>query len=186
MAEARATPETEEKTPPPLHRILEAFLFVGDGPLSAERAALAVRGLDHATYLTAIEQLSREYREQGRPFRIEADDKGHRLALRPPFQGLRQKLHGDARVARLAPAALDVLALVAYRQPASKSEVDALRGADSGALLRQLVRRGLIAVVQRGDAVGREVAYGTTARFLELFQLRSLDDLPRTQDLQQI
>jgi segregation and condensation protein B len=79
-----------------------------------------------------------------------------------------------------------VLALVAYRQPATKQEVETLRGADSGALLRQLVRRGLVAVLQRADADRREVAYGTTPRFLELFGLRSLDDLPQTQDLQKL
>ena len=79
-----------------------------------------------------------------------------------------------------------MLALVAYRQPATKMEIDSLRGVESGALLRQLVRRGLIAVVQRGDAERRDVAYGTTGRFLELFGLGSLEDLPRTQDLQQL
>ena len=79
-----------------------------------------------------------------------------------------------------------MLALVAYRQPASKQEIDTLRGADCGSLLRQLVRRGLIAVVHRGDADRREVTYGTTPRFLELFQLRSLDDLPQTQELQRL
>jgi segregation and condensation protein B len=95
-------------------------------------------------------------------------------------------LHGRQREARLSPAAIDVLALVAYRQPATRQEIDNLRGADSGALLRQLVRRNLIAVVQRGDGQHREVSYGTTPRFLELFQLQSLDDLPQTQDLQRL
>jgi segregation and condensation protein B len=79
-----------------------------------------------------------------------------------------------------------VLALVAYRQPATKQEVDSLRGYDSGSLLRQLVRRGLIAIVQRADAAQREVAYGTTPRFLELFGLTNLDDLPQTEDLQKL
>jgi len=74
--------------------------------------------------------------------------------------------------------------LVAYRQPATKQEIDSLRGAESGALLRQLVRRNLIAIVHRAESDRREVAYGTTGRFLELFGLNSLDDLPRTQDLQ--
>ncbi len=96
------------------------------------------------------------------------------------------KLYGATREARLSPAAIDVLALVAYRQPATKPEIDSLRGADSGALLRQLVRRGLIAVVHRGEAGHREVSYGTTARFLEMFGLSSVEDLPQTQDLQRL
>ena len=85
----------------------------------------------------------------------------------------------------MSPQALDALALVAYRQPVTRQEVDSLRGADSLALLRGLVRLGLIAV-QRGEAAQKEVCYGTTARFLRLVGLRSLDDLPRTQDLQKI
>ena len=88
--------------------------------------------------------------------------------------------------ARLSAASIDVLALVAYRQPTTKQEIDTLRGTDCGSLLRQLVRRGLVAVLHRGDADRREVTYGTTARFLELFKLRSLDDLPQTQDLQRL
>ena len=108
------------------------------------------------------------------------------LALRPRYRGVVEKLYGGVREARLSTAAVDVLAIVAYRQPATKAEVDAARGAESGALLRQLVRRGLVQVVYRGDAEHREVSYGTTARFLELFGLQSLEDLPRTNDLQQL
>ncbi len=106
--------------------------------------------------------------------------------MKPRYRGVLEKLYGTAREARLSTAAVDVLALVAYRQPATKAEIDSLRGAESGALLRQLVRRGLVAVVRRADAEQRDVAYGTTARFLELFGLTSLEDLPRTQDLQQL
>ena len=106
--------------------------------------------------------------------------------LRPRFRPMVQKLYGGTQEARLSTAAVDVLALVAYRQPATKQEIDGLRGSDSGALLRQLVRRGLVAVVHRGDSAQREVTYGTTPRFLELFRLRSLDDLPQTQDLQKL
>ncbi len=95
-------------------------------------------------------------------------------------------LYGSAREVQLSQPAIDVLSLVAYRQPATKQEIDTCRGAESASLLRQLVRRGLIAVVQRGEADQKEVAYGTTPKFLEFFGLKSLEDLPRTEDLQQI
>src|SRR5262249_52208155 len=124
------------------------------------------------------------YRSQGRPYLIQAQEQGYVLTLRPKFRAVADRLYGSVREARLSPQAVDVLALVAYRQPATKQEIDSLRGAESGALLRQLVRRNLITIVHRGEAGQREVAYGTTARFLELFGLSSLDDLPRTQDLQ--
>jgi segregation and condensation protein B len=93
------------------------------------------------------------------------------------------------REARLSPAAIDVLALVAYRQPATKQEIDSIRGTESGHLLRQLVRRRLIDIVHRTESLlekKREVSYGTTERFLELFGLKSLEDLPQTQDLQKL
>jgi segregation and condensation protein B len=173
-----------ESPPAPL-RILEALLFVGGPPLTAVRAAEIVRGLTPAQFQEAVDALNRDYRRQGRPYTIVSQGPGHVLTLRPHFRGVIDKVYGGVREARVSTAALDVLSLVAYRQPATKQEIDSLRGAESGGLLRQLVRRGLIAVVHRGEAGHREVSYGTTPRFLELFGLRGLDDLPRTQDVQQ-
>jgi segregation and condensation protein B len=179
-------PPGEAASPPPLLRIVEALLFVGGAPLTPERAGEAVRGLTPDQFREAVDTLNRGYRRQGRPYRIHAQGKGYVLDLCTRFRRVREKLYGTTREARLSPAAIDVLSLVAYRQPATKQEIDSLRGAESGSLLRQLVRRGLIAVVHRGDSAQREVSYGTTARFLELFRLRSLDDLPQTQDLQRL
>jgi segregation and condensation protein B len=184
-----APPETSAPvaaSPPPLKRILEALLFVGGPPLTGQRAGEAVRGLTPAQFAQALDDLNRDYRQQGRPYAIRSQDQGYVLALRPRYRPVLEKLYGTTREARLSPQAIDVLALVAYRQPATKQEIDSLRGAESGALLRQLVRRGLVAVVQRADSNQREVAYGTTPRFLELFGLTSLEDLPQTQDLQKL
>jgi segregation and condensation protein B len=176
---------TESAAPPPPLRIVESLLFVGGAPLTAVRACEAVRGLTAEQFTQAIDDLNRDYRRQGRPYRIQARDQGYELVLRPRFRGVVDHLYGSTREARLSPTALDVLALVAYRQPITKPEVDSLRGGESGGSLRQLVRLGLISV-QRGDANRREVCYGTTPRFLDVFQLRGLDDLPRTQDLQRL
>lgn len=175
-----------EAVPPPVPRIVEALLFVGGAPLTAERACETVRGLTPEQFREAIEALNRAYRQQGRPYRAQLQERGYVLALQPRYRPVLEKLYGGTRTARLSPQAIDVLALVAYRQPATKQEIDSLRGADSGSLLRQLVRRGLVAVVHRGDSARHEVTYGTTPRFLELFRLRSLDDLPQTQDLQRL
>jgi segregation and condensation protein B len=179
---APAPPET----PPPAVRIVEALLFTGGAPLTAALACDLVRGLTPEGFAEALDALNQDYRRQGRPYLIQPQGDGYVLTLRPRYRKVIERLHGGPREARLSAPALDVLALVAYRQPATKQEVDSLRGAESGSLLRQLVRRGLIAVVQRADATQREVAYGTTGRFLELFGLGSLEDLPRTQDLQQL
>jgi segregation and condensation protein B len=183
---ATPPPNAQPGVPPVPKRIVEAFLFVGGAPLTADKAAEAIRGLTATQFQEAIAELNRDYRQQGRPYVIQAKDHGYVLALRPRFRTVIDKLYGGIREARLSQQAVDVLSLVAYRQPVTRHEVDGLRGAESGALLRQLVRRGLIAVVSRGQANQREVAYGTTPRFLELFGLRNLDDLPQTQDLQRL
>jgi segregation and condensation protein B len=172
--------------PPSLLRLVEALLFVGGAPLTVERAVDAIRGLTPGQFTEAIAALNRDYRRQGRPYVVQAQAQNYSLVLRTRYHFVLERLYGQAREARLSPAAIDVLSLVAYRQPVARQDIDSIRGADSAALIRQLVRRNLIAVVQRGEAGRREVFYGTTARFLELFQLSSLDDLPQTADLQRL
>jgi segregation and condensation protein B len=173
-----------EAAPPPLERIIEALLFVGGAPLTAARACEAVRSLSPEQFTNAIATLNKAYQGQARPYRIQLRAQGYELALRPAFRTIKERLYGANRAARLSQPAVETLALVAYRQPVTRQEVDSLRGADSLGLLRQLVRLGLISV-QRGTSQD-EVCYGTTTRFLDHFGLRSLDDLPRTQDLQKM
>lgn len=176
----------ESEVPPAPLQIIEAMLFVGGPPLKAERACEIIRGLTPEQFREAIDVLNRVYRLQSRPYHVAASEAGYTLAVRPRYRSIREKLFGGPREARLTQAALDVLALVAYRQPAAKAEIDSVRGVDSGHVLRQLVRLGLIAVVQRAEAKLREVSYGTTQRFLDLFNLRGLDDLPQTGDPQRL
>lgn len=175
-----AAPTPAEPPPSPL-QIIEAMLFVGGPPLTAEKACSAVRGLTPEQFRELADELARKYRRQNRPYAVVARQDGYVLAVKPAFRDLREKLYGGPREARLSQPALDTLSLIAYRQPLTKPEVDSLRGADSAAILRQLVRLGLIAVT-RGDADQKSVRYGTTPRFLELFGLASLDDMPRLSD----
>jgi len=180
----RSPMQKSSDPPPPVERLVEAMLFVGGPPLTAEHARAAVRGLTAEQFREAVDALNRSYRAQGRPYAVRQSGEGFTLAVKPAYRAVREKLFGGPREARLSQPALDVLALVAYRQPVAKAEVDAVRGLDSGAILRQLVRLGLAAVVRRGDAGRRDVAYGTTPRFLDLFGLASPDDLPRLGDTQ--
>jgi segregation and condensation protein B len=179
------TPNTKHPppAPPPApEQIVEAMLFVGGHPLTPATACAAVRGLTPEAFQTAVDTLNRRYRSQNRPYLVQPRDGGYVLAVLPAYRGLRERLFGGPREARLSPQAVDVLSLVAYRQPVGKAEVDAVRGMDSGSVLRQLVRLGLIAVQHRAEAGSREVRYGTTPRFLQLFGLGSLDELPRLGD----
>ena len=161
--------------PPPLERIIEAMLFVGGPPLTFARAAEVIRSLNQEQYLAVLAHLTHLYRVQGRPYTIVPRDQGHEMTLRPDYRAVRERLTGGPRETRLSAAAQDTLALIAYRQPLSRDEIDALRGADSLAALRQLVRLGLI-VLGRGE---QGATYTTTTRFLREFGLTSLDDLPR-------
>ncbi len=184
-APAARVPAPDE-TPPSPEQIIEAMLFVGGPPLSVQAACSAIRGLTSERFLIAIDTLTRNYRLQRRPCSIQFRESGYSLEVMPAFRGLRERLLGGPREARLSQPALDVLSVIAYRQPVGKAEVDTIRGLDSGAILRQLVRLGLIVVRHRAESESREVRYGTTPRFLVVFSLGSLDELPRLGDTAQV
>jgi segregation and condensation protein B len=175
--------EPYEVTP---RRLLEAMLFVGSPgrePLSAERVASLMRGVEAEEVHQLVRDLNDQYAADRCPYRIASEGPGYRLVLREQFQGLRDKFHGRVRQARLSQAAIDVLAIVAYNQPLTGEEVGRLRNVPSGAVLSQLVRRRLLRI-EREESHPRQPRYYTTDRFLDLFGLSSLDDLPQSHDLE--
>jgi segregation and condensation protein B len=141
-----------------------------------------MRGVRPAEIDALVRELNRDYEARECPYEIIAEGAGYRLKLRKEFDGLRDRFHGRARQARLSQAATEVLAAVAYHQPITADEVSRLRGMPCGSLLLQLVRRELLRI-ERDPAAPRKALYYTTARFLKLFGLASLYDLPRSADL---
>jgi segregation and condensation protein B len=165
--------------------ILEAMLFVGDrgnDPLTAAQAAELMRGVDPGEIPGLVEALNRRYEASGCPYRVVSEGAGYRLALAPAYHPLRDRFYGRAREVKLSQAAIDVLAIVAYQQPLSADEVARLRGLPSNQILSQLVRRQLLRI-ERTSEKPRVARYCTTARFLELFGLESLEDLPQSEEL---
>ncbi len=165
--------------------ILEAMLFVGDRdnePLTAVRAAELMRGVEPEEIPVLVEQLNQLYRASGCPYRIVSDGPGYRLALAEAFYPVRDKFYGRIREARLSQAAVDVLAIVAYQQPLTAEDVSRLRGLPSNHILSQLVRRRLLRI-ERTEEKPRLTRYYTTDRFLDLFGLESLEDLPQSEEL---
>jgi segregation and condensation protein B len=162
--------------PPTPIQIIEALLFVGGPPLKPAHAADAIRGLTAEQFRDCVDALNRLYRAQNRPYSVVHGPTGYVLRVSAKYAAVKEKLYGGPREARLNQPALDVVAFVAYRQPVTKTEIDSARGADSGGVLRQLVRLGLITA---NKADGGEAAYSTTERFLEVFRLKDLDDLPQ-------
>lgn len=166
--------------------IVEAILFVGhpeNQPLTSEQIASLMRGVVPAEVDDLVRDLNAAYAAENTPYVIESAGAGYQLALRPQFDSLREKFYGRMRDARLSQSAIDVLAIVAYHQPIVREHVDRLRGKPSGAILSQLVRRKLLKI-DRGEDRPRVAVYSTTDRFLGLFQLDAIDELPRSEDLE--
>jgi segregation and condensation protein B len=168
--------------------VVEAMLFVGrpdNGPLSARELAAAMRGVSPGEIEAAVGGLNLTYDADGAPYRIEHNNGGYRLVLRDEFQRMRDKFYGRVREARLSPAVLEVLSVLAYNQPASADQLSELRGAPCGAALSMLVRRRLVKL-ERAAEGGKSPQYTTTERFLKLFGLESLDALPRAEELEKV
>jgi segregation and condensation protein B len=165
--------------------IVEAMLFVGhpsNEPISGQQMASLMRGVPPREIDELIGELNDEYLRHGHPYHIVSAGAGYRLELRDEFSSLRNVFYGRVREARLSQAAVDVLAIVAYQPGLSRPEIDRVRGRPSGSILAQLVRRRLLRV-QRPDQKPRVPRFYTTERFLELFALSNLDELPRSQDI---
>jgi segregation and condensation protein B len=179
-----AAPAEEDACPISPRSLFEAMLFVGNRenrPLSAAKAAELMRDVSPEEIPALVEELNAGYESANCPYRIIGEGDGYRLTLQKAFYPLRNKLYGRIREARLSQAAIDVLALVAYKQPMTGEQVGKLRGKPSSHILAQLVRRGLLRLERPADKP-RTPHYSTTERFMRLFNLDSLDDLPRSEE----
>lgn len=165
-------------------QIIEAALFVGGVPLTAKKLCGLLRGSFDSLFVErTIDELNTKYGAEGRPYEIRPGDGGYRLELRAEFDRLRQRVYGAGpREVKLSQDVLEVLALVAYRQPLTPAEIEALGKPSSGGILRQLLRRDLVAI-RRGEGGRKDIRYHTTPRFLTVFGLASLDELPQPEDL---
>jgi segregation and condensation protein B len=164
--------------------LFEAMLFLGNRdnrPLTAAAAAELMRDVSPDEIPPFVDELNAAYERESCPYHIIGEGDGYRLTLRKEYYPLRNKLYGRIREARLSQAAIDVLALVAYQQPITGEHVAKLRGKPSSHILAQLVRRGLLRL-DRPTETPRTPHYSTTDRFMRLFNLESLDDLPRSEE----
>jgi len=165
--------------------IVEGMLFVGnsDGrPLTSREMASHIRDVSPREVETLIDELNAMYAQTGTAYRIVSKGKGYRFMLGTKFDALRHRFHGRVREAKLTPTAIEVLSIVAYRQPIGADDVTQLRGGRSHSLLSQLVRRGLLRL-ERPTETPRKPLYHTTGRFNTLFQIDSPQDLPSSEDL---
>lgn len=173
----------ERLSPDELRRRIEALLFATAEPLSARSLARSA-GATVAEVRGALAELGDFYSQSGRAFQLLEIAGGWQLLTRPEY-GFVVAARKDEQPHRLSAAALEVLAVVAYEQPVTRLEVESIRGVASGPVIRTLIERGLVKVLGRSEQLGNPLLYGTTDRFLEVFGLASIKDLPHPEETSQ-
>jgi segregation and condensation protein B len=164
-------------------QIVEAVLFASDAPLQAEEIAQADGALDEDLVEEAVQELNAVYSESERAFEIRELGGGYQLLTRSEFAPYLERFDTVPKPSRLSVPALETLAIIAYRQPIGRVEMEYVRGVGSAGVIRTLSDRGLIDIVGRAEGLGRPLLYGTTQHFLEHFGLKSLGALPRPDEL---
>jgi segregation and condensation protein B len=166
-------------------RIVEALVVGAPEPVGAAQLASIVPGCTPDLARELVEELNASWRDQGRPVEIWEVAGGWQVRTRAEYKGWLQQLEKD-RPVRLSRAALETLAVVAYKQPTTRAEIEHVRGVDVGAVLRSLVERKLVRIAGHREVPGRPIVYGTTRRFLEVFGLPALADLPTLREIQEL
>ena len=180
-----------------LSRVIEALLFSAQKPLSVRELTEAIRGagaedefspnefarIRKAEVAAALEQLKIEYIEQQRAFQLSEKAEGWQLATDAKYAQWVRRLFPAPKPARLSAPALETLAIIAYRQPITRADVEAVRGVNIDGVLQTLMERGLVKIAGRAEIPGRPLLYETTQFFLDHFGLRNLDELPNVEEL---
>lgn len=186
----------------PLARVLEALLFASDKPMSAAECVKHLKGAVEAApedeqvkalaktkqdeVAAALGDLGAAYDGEERGFRLVESAAGWKVVTAPEAAAWVRQLFPENRPARLSPSALETLAIVAYRQPLTRADIEAVRGVNVDGVMQTLLERGLIRITGRAELPGRPLLYGTTEFFLEHFALRSLDELPNCAELRRV
>jgi segregation and condensation protein B len=167
-----------------LKSIVEAILFASDEPVPVDRVAEAAgEDVSIDQVREAVRALVEEYDATGRAFTVEEIAGGLQLFTRPEYNKHLKKLLRARNEARFTQAALETLAIIAYKQPVSRAEVEDIRGVACGDMIRTLMEKGLVRVAGRSEHLGRALLYGTTKKFLQVFGLGSVKDLPDSKQL---
>jgi segregation and condensation protein B len=167
----------------PLAQLLEAALFSAARPLTVEELGTLDADATHADVRTALDLLREHYDFDQHGVELVELAGGYQILTRPVHAATIERAQFSVRTPKLTAATLETLAVIAYRQPVGRAEIEEIRGVAAGGVLRSLQERGLIEVVGRSEGMGRPLLYGTTPLFLELLGLRDLTDLPKADEL---
>jgi segregation and condensation protein B len=168
-----------------LKPILESLLFASEGPVTLPRLDEVIEGAERNEIAAALHELQAEYDAAGRGFRIAEVAGGYQMQTARENADWVKKLYRD-RPARMSRATLETLAIIAYKQPITRAEIEAIRGVDVDGVVATLLDRRLIRIVARKDVPGRPFLYGTTPEFLQLFNLKDLSHLPNLKEMEEM
>jgi segregation and condensation protein B len=171
-----------EEQAPTIESVIEAVLFASDEPLTDSRIANIVETTGKQVR-QSIEELNQHYESNNHAFRIEQIAGGYQMLTLSSYNGWLKKMLRARGDTKLSPAAMETLAIIAYKQPIIRADIEAIRGVAVGEVIRSLMYKGLVKIVGRAEVLGRPMLYGTTKKFLEIFGLNSLKDLPKVEEL---
>jgi len=180
--EPAPSPADNEMGAPTVESVIEAVLFASDEPLTEARMTDIVE-TSAKQIRQHIENLNEKYQANNHAFRIEQIAGGYQLLTLSPYNYWLKKLLHARSDSKLSSAALETLAIIAYKQPVIRADIEAIRGVAGGEVIRSLMYKGLVKIVGRAEVLGRPMLYGTTKKFLEVFGLNSLKDLPKAEEL---
>src|SRR6266508_5276123 len=187
IAESEARDVVKTETPlSGLKGIIEAILFVSSEPLSVDCLQGVVEGVSRAELMGALRALQADYAAEGRGLQFVEIAGGFQITTRPDCAPWIKRLEKAKEGARLSRSAMETLAIVAYKQPAVRAEIEQIRGVDSAGVLKTLLERRMVRIVGRKDAPGRPIMYGTTRQFLQAFGMKDLSDLPALRDIKEL
>lgn len=186
-AEAAASPSSDlcpssADDSPTMESVIEAVLFATDEPLPESKLAGIVETTGKQIR-DSVENLNAKYQANGNAFRIEQIAGGYQMLTQPIYNSWLKKMLKVRSDNKLSPAAMETLAIIAYKQPIIRADIEAIRGVAVGEVIRSLMYKGLVKIAGRAEILGRPMLYGTTKKFLEIFGLNSVKDLPKAEDL---
>jgi len=180
--EPEPTPDQSQEPSPTIDSVIEAILFATDEPLPESRLAGIVETTGKQVR-ECVEGLNARYEANHNAFRIEQIAGGYQMLTQPLYNSWLKKMLRVRSDNKLSPAAMETLAIIAYKQPIIRADIEAIRGVAVGEVIRSLMYKGLVKIAGRAEILGRPMLYGTTKKFLEIFGLNSIKDLPKAEDL---
>jgi segregation and condensation protein B len=169
-----------------LKQILESLLFVSETPLSAKKVASFLKDAKEDEIEQAFQSLAGEIEGLGRSFQVVGVAQGYQLVTRSEYHRYAKELYKVISKTRLSKASLEALAIIAYKQPVTRAEVEAIRGVEVTNLIQSLLEKKMIRILGRAETPGRPLLYGTTHEFLIHFGLKDLSDLPKVSEIQEL